>query len=178
MRSALHYNWARFQNIFLFSPTDAIQTYFGEEVGLYFAFITVYTIGRTNPTRGLPELRPVGSMRIDRSSDVVVRRSLPNPFSALAMFSVVGIWCIVYGFLTLPLEKEKGYVKELCDLELVMCPKCNSGCPFYSGKSGARELLWTNQNSRKFLVKEKCSASVLLHVFDNNNTGKSSNMTP
>ena len=29
----------------------------------------------------------------------------------------------------------------------------------------------------EFLVKEKCSASVLLHVFDNNNTGKSSNMT-
>jgi anoctamin-1 len=104
MRSALHYNWARFQNIFLFSPTDAIQTYFGEEVGLYFAFITVYTI-------------------------------------ALAVFSVVGIWCIVYGVLTLPVEKETGYVKELCDLELVMCPKCNSGCPFYSGKSGAKELI-------------------------------------
>ena len=52
MRSALHYNWARFQNIFLFSPTDAIQTYFGEEVGLYFAFITVYTIGRPNSTSG------------------------------------------------------------------------------------------------------------------------------
>ena len=51
MRSALHYNWARFQNLFLFSPTDAIQTYFGEEVGLYFAFITVYTIGRPNPTQ-------------------------------------------------------------------------------------------------------------------------------
>ena len=50
MRSALHYNWARFQNIFLFSPTDAIQTYFGEEVGLYFAFITVYTIGTPNST--------------------------------------------------------------------------------------------------------------------------------
>ena len=46
MRSALHWNWARFQNTFLFSPTDAIQTYFGEEVGLYFAFITVYTIGK------------------------------------------------------------------------------------------------------------------------------------
>ena len=53
MRSALHYNWARFQNIFLFSPTDAIQTYFGEEVGLYFAFITVYTIGRPNSTSGI-----------------------------------------------------------------------------------------------------------------------------
>ena len=51
MRSALHYNWARFQNLFLFSPTDAIQTYFGEEVGLYFAFITVYTIGRLNPAQ-------------------------------------------------------------------------------------------------------------------------------
>ena len=50
MRSGLHYNWARFQNIFLFSPTDAIQTYFGEEVGLYFAFITVYTIGTPNFT--------------------------------------------------------------------------------------------------------------------------------
>ena len=53
MRSALHYNWSRFQNIFLFSPTDAIQTYFGEEVGLYFAFITVYTIGRPNSTSGI-----------------------------------------------------------------------------------------------------------------------------
>ena len=100
-----------------------------------------------------------------------------NPFSALAVFSVVGIWCIVYGVLTLPAEKETGYVKELCDLELVMCPKCNSGCPFYSGKSGAKELISANQKSRKFSVKEKCSASVLLHVFDNNNTGKLSNMT-
>ena len=63
MRSALHYNWARFQNIFLFSPTDAIQTYFGEEVGLYFAFITVYTIGRPNSTSGIhgPTSAPVGS---------------------------------------------------------------------------------------------------------------------
>ena len=52
---------------------------------------------------------------------------------------MVGIWCIVYGVLTLPVEKETGYVKELCDLELVMCPKCNSGCPFYSGSGGARE---------------------------------------
>ena len=98
-------------------------------------------------------------------------------FSALAVFSVVGIWCIVYGVLTLPAEKETGYVKELCDLELVMCPKCNSGCPFYSGKSGAKELISANQKPRKFSVKEKCSASVLLHVFDNNNTGKLSNMT-
>ena len=66
MRSALHYNWARFQNIFLFSPTDAIQTYFGEEVGLYFAFITVYTIGTPNSTvstSGIngPTSTPVGS---------------------------------------------------------------------------------------------------------------------
>ena len=98
-------------------------------------------------------------------------------FSALAVFSVVGIWCIVYGVLTLPAEKETGYVKELCDLELVMCPKCNSGCPFYSGKSGAKELISANQKPRTFSVKEKCSASVLLHVFDNNNTGNSSNMT-
>ena len=61
MRSALHWNWARFQNTFLFSPTDAIQTYFGEEVGLYFAFITVYTIGEPNPNRVLrtkPKARP------------------------------------------------------------------------------------------------------------------------
>ena len=69
MRSALHYNWARFQNIFLFSPTDAIQTYFGEEVGLYFAFITVYTIGRPTQPQGStdppgihgPTSTPVGS---------------------------------------------------------------------------------------------------------------------
>ena len=53
---------------------------------------------------------------------------------------MVGIWCILYGTLTLPYEKEEGYVKELCDLNLVMCPKCNSGCPFYSGNGGARDF--------------------------------------
>ena len=130
MRSALHWNWARFQNTFLFSPTDAIQTYFGEEVGLYFAFITVYTIGKLNSTRVSQKARP---------TEGLAARPLPNLFLALAVFSVVGIWCILYGTLTLPYEKEEGYVKELCDLNLVMCPKCNSGCPFYSGNDGARD---------------------------------------
>lgn len=42
-RAKLHEYWGRYSNWHKISPVDTIQSYYGEEVGLYFAFMTVYT---------------------------------------------------------------------------------------------------------------------------------------
>ena len=42
-RAMLHQYWARYTNWHKISPVDTIQSYYGEEVGLYFAFMTLYT---------------------------------------------------------------------------------------------------------------------------------------
>ena len=43
LRAKLHEYWARYSNWYIISPVDTIQSYYGEEVGLYFAFMTLYT---------------------------------------------------------------------------------------------------------------------------------------
>ena len=43
LRSYLHENWAKFNNLIKFQPLDQIRNYFGEEVALYFAFMGFYT---------------------------------------------------------------------------------------------------------------------------------------
>ena len=43
LRAKLHEYWARYSNWYKISPVDTIQSYYGEEVGLYFAFMTLYT---------------------------------------------------------------------------------------------------------------------------------------
>ena len=162
MRSALHYNWARFQNLFLFSPTDAIQTYFGEEVGLYFAFITVYTIGRPNPTQiGSPSSKQPTHFQLLQCSrglefGVLFMVSLPYPWKKKRVTSknyVIWNWSCVQSATV-----DVHFIQVRTVLESKYQPI-------------RKWVLF------EFLVKEKCSASVLLHVFDNNNTGKSSNMT-
>ena len=47
LRAKLHEYWARYSNWYIISPVDTIQSYYGEEVGLYFAFMTLYT-GQAN----------------------------------------------------------------------------------------------------------------------------------
>ena len=42
-RAKLHEYWGRYTNWHKISPVDTIQSYYGEEVGLYFAFMTLYT---------------------------------------------------------------------------------------------------------------------------------------
>ena len=43
MRIALYQEWARYRNIFKVQPLDQIRNYFGEQIGLYFAFTGYYT---------------------------------------------------------------------------------------------------------------------------------------
>ena len=58
-RAILHEYWGRYTNWYKISPVDTIQSYFGEEVGLYFAFMTLYTgFGFARISQGRPSLRP------------------------------------------------------------------------------------------------------------------------
>ena len=43
MRIALYTEWARYRNLFRIQPLDQIKNYFGEQIGLYFAFTGYYT---------------------------------------------------------------------------------------------------------------------------------------
>ena len=43
IRAKLHDGWGTFKNWYKFQPLDAIRTYFGVEITLYFAWLGFYT---------------------------------------------------------------------------------------------------------------------------------------
>ncbi|XP_071344778.1 anoctamin-5b isoform X2 [Trachinotus anak] len=114
-RFNLYKHWARFLCFYKEQPLNLIRKYYGEKIGIYFAWLGFYT-------------------------------------EMLFFAAVMGLICFTYGVLSYDNNISS---KEICDANIggsiVMCPLCDSKCPFWK-------------------LNSTCLSSWQSHLFDNEGT--------